>query len=634
MGFDQIYKKCRKIAVPLAVISCLALLPACSTSKALSSTTAKATSASASATTAKTAASAASTISGEGALSAATAAILSALTSDGGDGDSVLDQASVSDIKLNGNSITCSSGNAIVEGSTITILFGGIYNISGTLNNGQIIVNTKAKETVKLVLNGVDITCQTSAPIYVKNADKVILTLADGTNNRVRAGSAYIFDNVQEEEPDAAIFSKDDLTINGTGSLTVEASFRHGILSKDDLKINGGNIAVHASGDGLRGRDSIVVKDGSLTVQAGSDGLQSNNAEAEDKGYVVILGGTLHVTAGADGIQAESLACISSGELDITTGGGSTKTVSAASGTSAKGIKAARDLIIEGGTIQLNCADDTIHSDGSITIHGGILTASTSDDGMHAEKTITINGGDLNIKKSYEGIEAATITFNDRTLHMVSSDDGFNVSDGSADAGFGGRPGQAGATATNLWLNIHGGYIYLDANGDGLDSNGSVSMTDGFVLVNGPVQNNNGAVDYNGSFKMTGGFLVAVGSSGMAEAPDSTSTVCTALINLTASQTAGTLIRIQSDSGNIIAAFQPTKTFQSIVVSSSSLIQGQSYTVYTGGSYSGGTVKDGLCTGGTASGGTQAATFTLSGIVTQVGTSAGPGGGGGGFPRR
>ena len=170
----------------------------------------------------------------------------------------------------------------------MTITAAGTYVVSGSLDDGQIVVDTEDKETVRLVLNGADITCSTSAPIYVKSADKIILILADGTENQVTDGDSYVLEDAESDEPNAAIFSKSDLTINGDGSLIVKANYNDGIASKDDLKIVSGDITVDAVNDAIKGRDCIGVKDGTIKVTAGGDGLQSTNDEDPEKGFICI----------------------------------------------------------------------------------------------------------------------------------------------------------------------------------------------------------------------------------------------------------------------------------------------------------------------------------------------------------
>ncbi len=571
-----------------------------------------------------------------------------AVSYDADDQDASWDKSTASSITCSKDSIAVNGSGATVDGSKATITAAGTYCISGTLDDGQIIVDTKDEEPVRLVLNGVDLNCSTSAPIFVLNAKKTIIILADGTENQIADGSSYVLTDPEAGEPNAAIFSKSDLTINGSGTLSVTANYKHGIVSKDELKIMSGTITINSVSDGIKGRDFVAIRDGTITIDAQADGIQSNNDEDAGKGYVVIEGGTIGITAENDGIQAETSVLVKNGSLTIATGGGSangsTKSgndqmmwgrdnnAGSASETtaSAKGIKAVADITIQGGVLQIDSADDALNSNGSLAIDAGNITLTSGDDGIHADSSIVINGGDLKITKAYEGIESAVITVNGGNISITSSDDGFNVAGGNDGSATNGRPGQNNFAAnSDYYLNINGGYIVMDASGDGLDSNGSITMTAGTVLVNGPTNDGNGAIDYNGTFKLTGGFLVAVGSSGMAEAPDTSSTQNTILVNLTSTQSADTLIHVESASGDFVLTFKPNKNYQSLVFSSPDLVAGTTYVVSVGGS-STGSETDGLYQDGTWSGGSEAASLTLSEILTTSGSGSKGGMGGGG----
>lgn len=560
------------------------------------------------------------------------------------DTDSSWNSSVTASIILEGDSITLDGSGVTVDGSTVTITSAGTYRISGTLNDGQIVVDTADEETVRLVLDGADIACSTSAPIYVASAEKTVTTLADGTVNSITDGSSYTFEDAESDEPNAAIFSKDDLTINGGGSLTVTANYNDGITSKDDLKITGGSITVTAVNDGIRGRDSVAVLGGAITVTAGDDGIQSNNDEDTEKGYIVIEGGTIDITAGADGVQAETSLTISGGDITVSSGGGSanssnvgnapgnrgrepTVVAEDASG-SAKGLKAGVAITVTGGTVTIESSDDAIHTNGSIAINGGTIVIAAGDDGIHSDTTLAINGGEIRITKCYEGIESALITINGGTIHITASDDGINVAGGNDGSSVNGRPGQNNfASSGNNALHINGGYIVVDATGDGIDVNGAIDMAGGVIIVNGPTNNGNGALDYDGAFKITGGYLVAAGSSGMAQAPGTSSTQYSVVTTYSSVQPAGTIVRIETEGGEEVLTFTPTKAYRSVVFSSPDLKGGANYVVYSGGS-STGTVTDGLYSGGTYTAGTQVAGVTISGIVTYAGSSgAGTAGG-------
>lgn len=538
--------------------------------------------------------------------------------------DYVWDSGAVVPISLNGSAITSDGDGVTIEGSTATITAAGTYSLSGTLTDGQIIVNTEDEAVVRLVLNGADLSSSTSAPIYIMNAQKAMIVLADNTKNAVSDSLSPVFAAPDVDEPNAAIFSAADLTIAGNGSLTVDGTYNDGIASKDGLIVASGTIAVTAVDDGIRGKDYLVVKDGAITVTAQGDGIKADNAEDATKGYISIQKGVINITAGGDAITAETDVLIMDGQLTLASGGGSQSTVSA--DASAKGIKGVASVQIDGGTLTIDAADDALHSNGSLTINDGTLALASGDDGLHADATLTVNGGNIDITNSYEGLESAVITVNAGDIQLVSSDDGVNVAGGNDGSGMGGRPGHGATQDTftysgNAYLYIRGGTLVVDAAGDGLDSNGAIEMTGGTVLVNGPTEQMNGALDYDGGFNVMGGLLVAAGSAGMAEAPGAYSSQSSLLINYTSPQVAGTLVHIENGAGENILTFAPSKDYQSLAFSSPELAEGAVYTIYTGGSTTG-SGTDGWYQDGTYTGGTEYASVTLSEGVTTIGTRA------------
>ena len=540
------------------------------------------------------------------------------------------DEAAVTEITLNGDSISTANAAVTVDGSTATITAAGSYRLSGTLNDGQILVDTEDEALVRLILTGVDISSSSSAPIFINNAEKVVVVLADGTENILSDASSYVYASADEDEPNAALFSKADLTLSGSGSLIVNGNFNDGISSKDGLIIAGGNITVNAVDDGIRGKDYLVVEAGTVTVNSGDDGLKSDNEEDATRGFIQVTGGTINITASGDAIAAQTDVLISGGSFALTTKGTLDDT------NSSKGIKGLTLVVIDGGTFAINTTDDAVHSNTDIVINGGTYTIRSGDDGMHADASLTINDGSITISDCYEGLESAVITINNGEIDVTASDDGINVASGVDGSGAmmpgGGRGGFGQDIFTDnsdYYLQINGGYIYVEANGDGLDANGAIVMTGGVVIVNGPTNSGNGALDYDGGFTLSGGTLIAVGSSGMAMAPGTTSTQYSMLVNFAMVQSAGTLIHIQGSTGTDTLTFAPVKEFQSIAFSSADLVAGATYDVYLGGSSSG-TVTNGLYEGGSYSGGTLFTSLTLTDIVTSYGSM----GGGGRMPGR
>lgn len=542
-------------------------------------------------------------------------------------------------VTLTGSGAEVSGDGVTVSGQTVTVTAEGDYVFTGTLTNGRIIVDA-GDEKPHIILNGVDIYCESGAAIYVRQADKVFITLAAGTENTLECGGTAAADG--DTAVDGCIFSCDDLTINGDGALTVTAGYKHGIVSKDDLVITGGTYTITAPSAGLEGKDCVKILAGVFTINAGSDGIRSTNEEDAERGYVLISGGTVSITAGSDGIQAVTLLQIDGGTLDIATGGGSGNAStssgwgmwggqsSTGTGDSAKGLKCTDAVVITGGTVALDTSDDSIHANGSVSISGGAVTAASGDDGVHADAAFIITGGTLDITKSYEGVEAAEIEFAGGTTHITASDDGVNSAGGADGSALGGRPGMGAFSSDASVLLISGGTLVIDAGGDGLDSNGTLTVTGGVTLVSGPTDSGNGALDYGSSASISGGVVIAAGSAGMAVS--FTEAAQGAALVSCGNLSGGTRITLTGGDGNVIVSWAPSKQFSTVVISAPSMSAGSGYTLYTGGSIA--VDSDGYAASGTLSGGSALTSFTLSSSGTYGSSSGGMGGGHGGGQSR
>lgn len=575
-------------------------------------------------------------------------------------------------ISLSDDSKTVSSGSSdnsstddtvdgvTVDGNVITITSGGTYIISGTLTEGQLVVDAD-DEKVQLVLDNADITCATSAAIYVKSAGKTFITLAEGSENILM--NTAEFEAIDDNNIDAVIFSKDDLALNGSGTLTINSENGHGIVSKDDLKITGGTYNITAASHALSGKDSVRIAAGTFNLVSGKDGIHSENADDSSKGYVYIAGGEFTIDSTGDGIDASNIVQIDGGTFDITAGGGvenSTKThednmmggrgggkgpqmgeapdgnapsekpsgeapqgdpgnnssdnsnsdretppekpdsnTNQAAGTeqsesdtsdsdsaSTKGIKADGRLYINGGTFTINSADDSVHSNSAVTINDGAYTLTTGDDGVHSGEAVEINGGTITISESYEGLEGLTVTINDGDIDITSSDDGINAAGGTEEMGFGrmGNDSTENTSTDKMWMEINGGYIHVLAGGDGIDSNGDITVNGGEVYIDGPSDNGNSAIDYGdrSACYINKGTVVAIGSSGMAEDISDDSDQQVMLVKLDSQKEAGEVILTDSD-GNEIITYTALKAYDCVIISTKDLEAGQTYTLTTSG---------------------------------------------------
>lgn len=506
------------------------------------------------------------------------------------DKDASYDEAAATKIALAGQGATVSGEGAAVEGSTVIITAAGTYVVSGELTAGSLTVNAGDADKVQIVLSGASIRNEAGPALNIQQADKVFVTLAAGSQNTLADGASYTLAE-GEDEPNAALYSKADLTINGTGALTVEGNYRHGVNSKDDLVVTGGTLTVTAKEDGLRGKDCVKVADGSFAITAGGDGVKSNNDEDPTRGFVSIDGGTFAVEAGDEGFQAATY------------------------------------LRLAGGDAQIKAADHALRSDVEAAMSGGTYVVEAGGKGMNPETKFTMDGGTFTVAGCEEGIEAQEVIVNDGELNITASDDGINAavaerSDETAEA----------AVATNAsedcLIQINGGMVTVDAGGDGLDSNGYVEVNGGVVLASGSAGGGDSALDYEYGAKITGGAVILAGATGMAE----TFTEGTQPFAMVAAEgAAGTNLAVTDEAGTVLVSYTVPKAFQCAVVSAPGLTEGATGKVIVGGTVTGAD-SAGYATGAAVEGGTTVdftASTTPSNEVGRMGGGDGSRRGGG-----
>lgn len=518
----------------------------------------------------------------------------------------------VEEILFNGSSITENCDGVSASGSTLTISAAGTYQLSGTLTNGRVVVEAGETDLVRLLLNGVDITTENSAPITIRSAEKVIVVLNDNTQNSLTDGSSYNYDDYEEEEPNATLFSKTDLTVYGEGELIINGNFNDGINCKDGLIIESNKLTITAVDEGIRGKDYLIIKKGNFTIDAGGDGIKSDNKNDETRGYIKILTGSFNISAKGDAISAATDVLIEDGTFDLATTG----TVTSSNGVSSKGIKSGVNTIINYGTFAIKTTDDALHSDQTLTINDGDFTISANDDGVRAEYDLIINGGSFNITKSYEGLEsgAGNMYVNGGIIELVSSDDGVNLAGGGNGMGSGWHKS---ATTTSYTMYLNPDKLAIYAQGDGIDANGSVKLSGGTVIIHGPTGNGNGILDYDQSFIQTGGTLIGTGSSGMLQTPGSSSTQNCLVLAFRSTQTEGKICHIETSSGDALCSIKPAKKFQAFIYCSPNLKLGTDYDFYTGGSVTGASFN-GYYSDETYTAGTKQTSFSLSKAITGI----------------
>ncbi len=402
--------------------------------------------------------------------------------------------------------------NAEVDGKNIILNAEGTYILSGDFNGNMVIVEAGDADKVQVVLNNCTISNEEGPAFYIKSADKVFMTLCEGTINTISDGKKYEYTD-GETNVDAAVYSKADFTINGNGTLTVDGNCKHGIVSKDDLVICSGTYEITSVKKALNGKDCVKIYDCNMSIYAGTDGICSDNDENADRGFVYIYKGNINITSGNDGIQAETVLELIAPSITVCAGGGSINApvregefgrkeneaeeaeTSAETTESTKGLKAGNDIWILGGEYIIDTVDDAVHANGSINIEGGTFELKSGDDGIHADNTLYITEGRINIEMCYEGLEAYQIAIAGGRISVISTDDGVNASVGSDELGLTDSIKSFFAPCLNGKLEITGGVVAVNTEGDGLDSNGVMSISGGKTYIAGPTDGGNDAFD-------------------------------------------------------------------------------------------------------------------------------------------
>ncbi len=539
------------------------------------------------------------------------------------DQDASYDTASSTTIQFTDDAITCDNDQVSISDSTVTISSGGTYILSGSSAQAQIIIDTPDDDKVQLVLSDLTLSCETSAPIYVRNADKVFITLADGSDNSLSTTGEFV--QIDDNNIDAVIFSKEDLTLNGTGSLTITSAYGHGIVSKDDLVVTGGSYTMTCARHGLSGKDSVRILDGTFDLTTTKDGIHASNDDDETLGYIYIAGGDFTICSQDDGMHADSALYIEDGTIDII--------------ESYEGLEGQTITILDG-TISIVSSDDGINaSSGSSASSGnepqkpdgnrdtdtppekrefpdGQQSSDTtsSEDGQQPSDMTPPEDGQQpsdmtppedgqqpsdmtppedgqqpsDMTPPEDGQQPSDMTppeDGQQPSDMTPPEDGQQPSDMTPPGGFSGNGGFDMDADESCSLTISGGDISIDAGGDGIDSNGYFYMTGGNVFVAGPESNGDSALDYGISASISGGTFLATGYSGMAQSFSDDSEQCSYMVKLdTMVEADSSTLTLTDAEGMVLLSHTTNKSYNCVIVSCPELTSGATYTLTTGSS--------------------------------------------------
>lgn len=537
--------------------------------------------------------------------------------------DDSYDEGSAALITLSGDSAESNGTGVTISGSTVTISREGCYILRGELTDGQIIVDAGDTDQVQLVLDGVSITCSDSSPILVRNADKVKVTLAADSENTLTDGASYAED---DDNPDAALFSKDDLILNGSGTLTATGNYKHGIAGNDDLVITGGTYNVTSVSHALRGNDSVCILDGTFNLTSEKDGIQASNIEDADKGWIQIDGGTYTITSSGDGIQAETDLTINGGDFTILSGGGAengpdhTDSMMFGGGGGGRMPGSAQPPEMSGDTQTADGAaqpPEMAEPPADSTAQPPELPSETTDGTTTDSPEMTIGeSGDFSFDPAmgfdWDEFDDTSADDSDTTVSTKGLKAGQNltINGGSFDI-----DSADDAVHSNYSISIHDGSFTIRTGDDGMHGDAYLTISGGTVIVFGSEGGADSALDYDGEASITGGTLAALGTAGMAQSVEPDDSHAVLMVTWSETQQAGTRLSLCDENGQIVCSLEAPISFSSAVICTESMASGQTLSLYTGGDANS---DSQIITMGELTGGTKLCDVTLTDGVTSI----------------
>lgn len=463
-----------------------------------------------------------------------------------------MDESAATVIELSDDGAVITGIGAAVTDEGVKIAYPGTYRVRGSMTDGQLLVDCDTYHGgVYILLDGADISCSTGPAIYVKQSEKTVLHLVEGTENRLQDGAGYTITEKQEISTGGAVYCDDDLFIEGDGALTVVGSNADGIRSKDGLTLSGGAVTVTAADDGVQGSDYVDILGGTLTVTAAGDGIAST------KGDITLSDGAVTVNSQGDGISSASDVYLLGGSFSaVTYGGAENYETMALNGLSAKGVKGL-NVTVSGGTYVMNTADDAMHGDETLTVTGGDISVRSGDDAISAAQGLAIEGGRVVIETSYEGLEAASVTIADGLVSIYAENDGVDALGGFTMTGGAMTIEAPQCVSTDALFSLQSGVLYLAVTG----ADTALKFAEGSV---------------------TGGTLIATGSGIAADFQSGGVLPASLLFVLPGELAAGSDVGLWDAAGNRLLSCTTAQPAGMILVASGAMGLGQEYTLTAG----------------------------------------------------
>ncbi len=443
--------------------------------------------------------------------------------------------------------------NAPVDGATVEITKGGTYILTGKAADAQVIISAPDRKTVRLVLGGVDLTSSVGAPIYTKSEAKTVISLADNTVNTLSDAPG-----LKDTKVTAALYCTGDLTINGGGTLNVYGKTNDAITSRGVAKIMSGTLNTDSAKTGIVAADGFIMQNGSLSIKASDGGIKTLNGDSRSLGYIELFGGSISISSVSDAIYSANTIYCSDGTLSLTTSGDAEP----------RAVYAERDMKISGGSFNIAACDDAVRAGGGLLIDGGSLDISSGNHALSAAKILLIRNGTTDVISSLCGLCSEVIAISGGDTRISASEDGISAESDDEKA--------------PCAIRISDGSISVSSAENGIDSDGSIMMSGGTLVISGPVDTENNTLDYDDKFEISGGTLIASGSSKDVKYPSDTSRQRTAVLTFKDTVPAGSNVTLRDELGNVAISNISAERFSTILISSEQFAKGNKYSVFLG----------------------------------------------------